>query len=116
MTHQDSEHKLTKEEKRKLWKKRKQAYVDHLNKAPFEALMVCAADKIHNLHTIVEKYKTEGESMWEIFNAPEPQRENVVWYYEQVLEQLKELLDNPIVDRLQETVDEMHEEIKKHMN
>lgn len=103
VSHQD-EKKLTKEEKRKLWKKRKQNYIDHLESAPFEALMVSAADKIHNLETMGEKYREEGESMWKIFNAPEPQKENVIWFYTEVLNKLKKRLDNPIVIRLQRAV------------
>ncbi len=116
VTHQDGEHKKTKEEKRAVWKERKQAYVDHLKSASKAALMVCAADKIHNLETIIEKYKQEGESMWEIFNAPEPRRENVIWYYEQVLQELQKLLNNPIVQRLEATVKRMHEEIARKAN
>jgi (p)ppGpp synthase/HD superfamily hydrolase len=116
VTHQDGEIKLTKEEKRKRWKKRKQEYVEHLKKAPKEALLVCAADKIHNLETIIEKYKIEGEEMWGIFNAPEPQKENVIWYYEAVLNELKELLNNPIVKLLEAAVDKINEEIRKNKN
>lgn len=39
------------------WALRKQKYLDHLRDASGEALMVCAADKIHNLNSIIAAYE-----------------------------------------------------------
>lgn len=39
-----------------IWKKKKNVYVEQLKEAPIEALIVCAADKIHNMRTMVEDY------------------------------------------------------------
>jgi (p)ppGpp synthase/HD superfamily hydrolase len=39
-----------------IWKKKKNVYVEQLKAAPVEALIVCAADKIHNMRTMVEDY------------------------------------------------------------
>jgi len=39
-----------------IWKKKKNIYVEQLKTAPLEALIVCAADKIHNMRTMVEDY------------------------------------------------------------
>lgn len=38
------------------WKEQKQQYAKKLRKAPPEALMIAAADKIHNMRSIVEEY------------------------------------------------------------
>lgn len=38
------------------WKEKKQEYAKQLRKAPHEALLICAADKIHNMRSIVEEY------------------------------------------------------------
>ncbi len=38
------------------WKERKQRYAKRLRKAPEGSLIVAAADKIHNMRTIVEEY------------------------------------------------------------
>lgn len=38
------------------WIDRKKAYIKQLKKADQKALMVCAADKIHNLRSMVEEY------------------------------------------------------------
>ena len=36
-----------------IWKKKKNVYVEQLKEAPIAALIVCAADKIHNMRTMV---------------------------------------------------------------
>lgn len=38
------------------WKERKKEYVKQLAKAPQESLLVAAADKIHNMRSVVEEY------------------------------------------------------------
>lgn len=47
---QDSEHKAH------SWRERKDHYSRQLKDAPEAALIVCAADKIHNMRSIVEEY------------------------------------------------------------
>lgn len=47
---QDSEHKTY------SWRERKDHYSRQLKDAPEAALIVCAADKIHNMRSIVEEY------------------------------------------------------------
>ena len=38
------------------WKKRKHAYLKKLKRASVESVMIAAADKIHNMRTVVEAY------------------------------------------------------------
>jgi len=38
------------------WEQQKKAYIETLKKAPEGSLIICAADKIHNMRTIVEDY------------------------------------------------------------
>jgi len=46
------------------WKKAKKAYSKRLKTAPVESLMISAADKIHNMRSIVEEYfERESEFM-----------------------------------------------------
>jgi len=93
-----TEEKYPQEDKKATWKKRKNAYLKHLEEASYEAMMVCAADKIHNLISIQREYKQYGEVMWEKFNAPKELR---MWYYESVLAILKRRLKNDIVRELE---------------
>jgi len=80
----------------KNWKERKQKYLSHLENASFEALMICAADKIHNLISLIEAYNKQGRKVFENFNAP---IEKKMEFYEKVLEILQRKLDNKIVER-----------------
>ncbi len=87
-----------KEDKRKSWEYRKKAYIDHLNIASKQALMVCCADKIHNIQSTLIDYKREGEKFWDKFNASKQDRMD---YHEQVLDIIKKRLDNNIVKELE---------------
>lgn len=51
-----SEHQSKEEKKETTWKERKERYTKQLESASEEALVVAAADKIHNLRSIVEEY------------------------------------------------------------
>lgn len=39
------------ENKKATWQRRKEGYLSHLKNASYEAMMVCCADKIHNLRS-----------------------------------------------------------------
>lgn len=83
---------------KKTWQSRKEQYIENLKDDSFESLMICAADKIHNLRSMTRTYQEQGEKMWQDFNAP---LEKQIWYYESVLEILKEKLNNPIIKELE---------------
>lgn len=84
-------------QKRKTWKKRKLKYIENLKKASQAALMLACADKIDNLKSLVKHYQEKGDQIWSVFNAPEPKKEEKIWYYKEVLKVLKSRLDNDIV-------------------
>jgi (p)ppGpp synthase/HD superfamily hydrolase len=54
-------------ENRVSWKDRKRIYAEQLKKAPEEAVLVAAADKIHNFRTLVEDYSDGHERFMEDF-------------------------------------------------
>jgi hypothetical protein len=65
---------------------------------------VVAADKLHNLTAIERDLGQLGATLWSRFNAtPDLQR----WYYNAVIEILKERLDNPIVVSLMGIYDQV---------
>src|SRR5680860_1645458 len=64
------------------WKERKLGYLATVGEATDGSVMVSAADKIHNLNSMVEAYKTEGEAIWEKFSSPQEEK---LWFYEEVL-------------------------------
>jgi (p)ppGpp synthase/HD superfamily hydrolase len=54
-------------ENRISWKDRKRVYCEQLKKAPEEAVLVAAADKIHNFRTLVEDYNDAHDRFIEDF-------------------------------------------------
>ena len=51
------------------WNERKAAYAKGLRKAPPEALLICAADKIHNMRAMVEEYFDEHQRFLSEFSG-----------------------------------------------
>ncbi|MCD6148700.1 HD domain-containing protein [bacterium] len=88
----------SKGEKKKTWRMRKSNYLEGLRSASREALMVCAADKIHNLNSFIEAYKEQGERIAKKFNASIKEK---LWFYGEVLKRLKKRLKNNIVRELE---------------
>ena len=88
---------------KETWRERKLAYLKGLEEDGDEARIVCAADKIHNLMSMLSSYEKEGSVLWERFNSSADDR---VWFYEEVLAMLRRHTDNPIVDELERRVNE----------
>lgn len=101
------------------WKKRKQAYIDHIAREKDRSiLLVSAADKLHNARALLGDYEDHGDALWDRFNAG---RDDILWYYRELVdafgqaeERLNKKLPEPdaglgrMLNRLQETVEELH--------
>ena len=87
-----------------LWQARKDKYLKNLENDSFEGLMVCAADKIHNMRSLIKAYEEQGDELWSKFNAPTDRK---VWYYEEVAKILDNKLDNSIVSVLNAEIEKM---------
>ena len=61
------------------------------------SLIVCAADKIHNLQSMIDAYTVQGVALFEKFNSSPNKK---LWFYSEVLKILKLKLKNKIVDEL----------------
>ncbi len=61
------------------WKRRKLAYLERLPGEGDGALLVAAADKLHNLRSVVEAYRELGEAVWGRFARG---RDEQLWYFE----------------------------------
>jgi (p)ppGpp synthase/HD superfamily hydrolase len=81
------------------WGERKTEHLRHLENADAESLLVVAADKVHNVESIIASLQEEGSSVWDRFNAPSEQQ---VWYYQCVWEILSDRLgaEVPLIRRL----------------
>ena len=65
------------------WRARKEDYLRHLKEAGEDVRLVSAADKLHNVRSIVADYRDVGEAVWERFAG---RRDGTLWYYRAVLE------------------------------
>lgn len=86
------------------WKQRKLDYLDVLRRSGDDVRLVSAADKLHNVRTILADYRKEGDSVWERFSG---RRDGTLWYYRAVLDVLRQGKPNRLVDELQRVVTEL---------
>jgi len=86
---------------RENWLERKKLYLRHLDQASIEGLMVCAADKLHDMRTTIFAYRRQGDKLWKKFRGT-PQQKS--WFYQEIYEILKKRLNNPIVDEYRRTL------------
>lgn len=61
------------------WAERKRRYVANLEVCSTTALRVSLADKVHNARSILADYRTDGDRLWQRFNAPDA--DAIVGYY-----------------------------------
>lgn len=76
-------------DKSKSWIPRKLHTIEYLRNAPLEIKQVAAADKLHNVLSMLSDIEGNGERVWARFNRG---REDQEWYYRSVVDSLR--LDN----------------------
>ncbi len=86
------------------WRARKQAYIAHLEHAGADALLVSAADKLHNARAIVTDLRTLGPAMFGRFAGG---RDGTLWYYAALAEVLGRRLPGPLTEELGLTAETM---------
>jgi GTP pyrophosphokinase len=88
------------------WRARKEAYLLHLATADRSTQFVSAADKLHNVRSLIEDFRTAGEDVWARFNGG---REGTLWYYRAVLERLDKLAGAPLFDELRRAIEDLEQ-------
>ena len=86
------------------WRQRKERYVAHLETADPGALLVSAADKLHNARSIVADLRRDGVKTFEKFRG---KRDGTLWYYGALVEVMSRRLPGPLVNELGRVVKEM---------
>lgn len=86
------------------WRARKEAYIAHLHTASPSILLVSAADKLHNAKTILNDYRTLGETLWQRFKGG---KTGTLWYYQSLLAIYKQRYATPLVAELERTLNEL---------
>ncbi|MCR4414212.1 MAG: HD domain-containing protein [Thermoguttaceae bacterium] len=86
------------------WRQRKEAYLAHLPEATPSMRLVSAADKLDNVRSILADYLDSGDAVFARFKGG---REGTLWYHRRIVEILKQLGRNRLVDELDRTVGEL---------
>ena len=84
------------------WRDRKENYLAHLENASSSVCLVSAADKLHNVRSIMRDYREHGEEIWERFQG---RRDGTLWYYETVADTLIRRYRSQLTRDLQDDVD-----------
>jgi len=83
------------------WRIRKERYIAQLAHEPPQVKLISAADKIHNLQSVLRNLRKHGATLWREFNAAPPEQ---VWYYRAVLGALETGWDHAILEELRALV------------
>jgi (p)ppGpp synthase/HD superfamily hydrolase len=87
------------EDKVLAWRERKEAYLAVIEKGSDEAVLVCAADKIHNIESLLEVCRLGDAAAWRELKIDTPDK--AIWFYGRSLEIIEHRLGaHPAVERL----------------
>jgi len=88
------------------WKQRKKDYLARIEEAPYDAVLVASADKLHNLRDTLKDYKEHGDDIWSMFNS---QKDTQFWYYKSLIEIfVKRDIPVTIITELRQALSEIH--------
>ena len=86
----ESDKSSGKEDVKASWKERKQAAIDRLAAAPYDAKIVAMGDKLSNMRAIAADYRKIGDKLWERFHAPGGKADHE-WHYRGLAASLSDL-------------------------
>jgi (p)ppGpp synthase/HD superfamily hydrolase len=79
------------------WRARKEAHIASLRGAPADVRLVCAADKLHNVQSVIRDLDREGLSTFRRFSGGP---DGLVWYFETIAETLGDAWPDALALRL----------------
>ena len=83
------------------WRERKETFVGRIAHMPGEIKLIVAADKLHNMLSLLRDYRQTGGVLWQRFAGG---RDGTLWYYQIVAEELGKNWAHPILTELRETL------------
>ncbi|NEQ28359.1 MAG: bifunctional (p)ppGpp synthetase/guanosine-3',5'-bis(diphosphate) 3'-pyrophosphohydrolase [Microcoleus sp. SIO2G3] len=86
------------------WLQRKEAYIAHIPTASASVRLVSAADKLHNVWSILKDYRLLGDAVWERFQG---RKDGTLWYYRSLVKAFHAAGTTPLVDEFERVVDEL---------
>jgi (p)ppGpp synthase/HD superfamily hydrolase len=92
------------------WKQRKSDYLEHVTHADIETRLVSAADKLHNVRTILTDYRQDGEDIWMRFSG---KKDGTLWYYRALSDEFQRG-SNRLARELATVVSELEKTVSKN--
>lgn len=86
------------------WAQRKAAFIARLPSVSAAARLVIAADKLHNVRSLLSDYHRRGEEIWAQFRGG---RDGTLGYYRAVCAALENAGGGPLVDELRRAIAEL---------
>jgi (p)ppGpp synthase/HD superfamily hydrolase len=83
------------------WRRRKEDYIEHLQAASPEVLVIVLADKLHNARAILRDYHMLGDKLWQRFNGG---KEGTLWYYRALAATFRKIHSGWAVEELSRVV------------
>jgi (p)ppGpp synthase/HD superfamily hydrolase len=88
------------------WRERKEAYIAHIGHAAPAVRLVSAADKLHNVRSLLAGYRLIGEDLWDRFRGG---RDGTLWYYRAMVDAFRAAEVTPLVEELERAVRELEQ-------
>ena len=98
------------EDKALPWQERKQKYINHMARESAPARLICVADKIHNLSTMLTHLRIRGDVVWTRFKGG---RDKSLWFYAGGLNALREGASESDPPQLSYAVDELERTLEE---
>lgn len=76
---------VTEKDKKLNWETRKERSIATIKNAPSNVKLIACADKIDNLHSILDNQMVYGDSMWHEFERGKTDQQ---WYYKKMYESI----------------------------
>ena len=93
------------------WLERKKNYLREVKHADAETRLVSAADKLHNVRTILADYRQDGESVWKRFSG---KKEGTLWYYRALSDEYQRRNPNRITPEFEIAVGELERAVGRN--
>lgn len=107
-----TEPKKTKEGTLLSWKERKETYLQNLETAPPEALIVSASDKIDNIESKLRALEGEGKELFERWSQTP---DTYLWFHNEVLLRTKGRVPHSLEERFVDALRAERDSIKKFL-
>jgi hypothetical protein len=95
------------------WKARKEAYLASIGHKSPRALLVVAADKLHNARSILRDVREQGLGVCNLFAPGRWEDDGILWYYRGLADALFSALPCALTKDLGETVAALEDYVRK---